>query len=303
MMGNTEDFRTYIGKLAPGHAAVDVDLSTQCTFRIGGKAKYAFYPSGGEELVRDVRACRAAGIRYCVIGNGSNTLFADEGFDGAMIFTQKMTRVEIESRKIRAGAGVPLMRLAIKAQRASLGGLAFAYGIPGSVGGAVYMNAGAYEQDIGSVIEHVLIYDAESDETRILTAEECDFSYRHSVFQTRDFIVLGVSFSLTPQETGKIKAEMNDYMKRRREKQPLEYPSAGSVFKRYEGKFIAKMIDEAGLKGTRIGGAEISCKHAGFIVNRGGATAADVLALVELIRTTLREKEGVDPECEIRYIK
>lgn len=303
MMGNTEDFRAYIGKLAPGHASVDVDLSTQCTFRIGGKAKYAFYPSGGEELVRDVRACRAAGIRYCVIGNGSNTLFADEGFDGAMIFTQKMTRVEIESRKIRAGAGVPLMRLAIKAQRASLGGLAFAYGIPGSVGGAVYMNAGAYEQDIGSVIEHVLIYDAESDETRILTAEECDFSYRHSVFQTRDFIVLGVSFSLIPQETEKIKAEMNDYMKRRREKQPLEYPSAGSVFKRYEGKFIAKMIDEAGLKGTRIGGAEISCKHAGFIVNRGGATAADVLALVELIRTTLREKEGVDPECEIRYIK
>ena len=293
----------YLSTLGKDRYEEHACLAQHCTFRIGGTARFLLLPRTAEELIGDIEACRKSGTRYTVIGNGSNLLFSDDGFDGAVIVTAGLDGIRQDKNEITADAGASLTRLAAAAQSASLGGLAFAYGIPGTVGGAVFMNAGAYGGEVSSVLRCVTAYDAEHEKILTVPASDCAFGYRHSLFQEQPLIVLSATFSLTFEDPDAIRAEMDEYMTRRREKQPLEFPSAGSVFKRCEGRFTGQMIEQAGLKGTRIGGAEVSEKHAGFIINRGGATARDVLDLIALIQKTLLEKEGIAPECEIRVIE
>ena len=290
-------------RICPAGWKKDISLAECTTFRIGGPAKYGVYPQTAKQLCAAAELCRSSKMRYYVVGNGSNLLFSDRGFDGAVIFTGALKQLSAESDRLIADCGVPLTQAAVAAQRAQLGGMEFAYGIPGSVGGAVFMNAGAYDGEMKDIVESVLFYDAVSQKTVLYQRETCGFDYRQSVFQEKEGVILQTSLKLKKGEKAVIRSRMEELMLRRRTKQPLEYPSAGSVFKRYPGFYTAKLIDEAGLKGLTVGGAQVSEKHAGFIVNRGGATAADVLTLIEAIQKKIRGIHGIEIACEIRYVE
>ena len=280
----------------------DSPLSRWCTFRIGGPAKIALWPLDAGALTELLSAAAAGGTRYTVCGCGSNILFSDEGFDGAVIFTTRLKDVAVTGNTVSAGCGAPLTSIAIEARKAGLSGLEFAYGIPGSLGGAVYMNAGAYGGEMKDVVAESEYYDPESGKTGTLRGGEHRFGYRESVYMGSGLAILGAVLSLAPGDPDEIQRKMEANMTARREKQPLEYPSAGSAFKRAPGHYTAAMIDEAGLKGFSVGGAQVSEKHAGFIINRGGATAGDVKKLIETIRTEISRRFGVDIEPEIRYV-
>ena len=279
-------------------------LSSKTSFRIGGKADLAVFPRDSGELQRILSELYELKIPYIVVGNGSNILFEDEGYRGCVIFTEKMNGVAVDGNRIVAGAGASFTALAVNAKNASLTGLEFAYGIPGSVGGAVVMNAGAYGGEVAQVLESCTLYDAEKREILTLKREEMGLSYRHSIFsENKNYICLSASFVLNNGNKGEIDAVMRDLMQRRITKQPLEYPSAGSVFKRpAPDLFVGKMIEDSGLKGYTVGGAQVSEKHAGFIINIGGATACDVLDLIEHIKGVIRGNYGVELECEIRRV-
>lgn len=278
-------------------------LAPHSTFRIGGEARLAAMPDTTEQIIDAVSAAKEAGLDFTVIGNGSNVLFSDKGFDGLVIFTRNADSVVIKGNRVIADAGAPFTKLAVTVKNAGLTGLEFAYGIPGSVGGAVYMNAGAYNGEASQVVASSMAYDDLTGEVRIISREEHNFGYRTSVYsQNRDRLtVLSAEFELKEGDSAAIWETMQDLMRRRREKQPLEYPNAGSVFKRPQGYFVGKLITDAGLKGYTIGGAQVSEKHAGFIVNIGGATAEDVLRLVEHIQKTVQSQFGVMLECEINF--
>lgn len=274
-------------------------LSSKTSFKIGGKAELAVFPKNERELAFIIDAID---MPYIVIGNGSNVLFEDNGYRGCVIFTEKMNSVTVDGTRITAGAGMSFTALATAAKNASLTGLEFAYGIPGSVGGAVVMNAGAYGGEVVQVLESCTVYDAEKGEVRIFSKDEMELSYRHSVLsENKKYICISATFALKEGKKDEIDAVMRDLMQRRISKQPLEYPSAGSVFKRpAPDLFVGKMIEDSGLKGYTVGGAQVSEKHAGFIINVGGATARDVLDLVKHIQGVIRENYGVELECEIR---
>lgn len=280
----------------------DFPMKRITSFRIGGCADLCVYPANGEAFAYALAACKTHDVGYTVIGNGSNTLASDKGFRGAVLVTTDMRKVEICGDRLKGGCGVLLGSVGTNASSAGLSGVEFANGIPGTLGGAVYMNAGAYGGQMSDVIESTECYDLDNDKVFTLTNAEQNFGYRHSVFMEKNYIVLSATLKLSHGEPAAIKAQMNDYLQRRREKQPLNYPSAGSVFKRPEGNFAGKLIEEAGLKGTRIGGAMVSDKHAGFIVNTGDATAEDVLRLIELVREKVYQAFGVLLECEIRFV-
>ncbi len=280
----------------------EVTLAKHTTFHIGGAADLGIFPGDSAECIRAITLCGEHHIPYTLLGCGSNTLASDEGYRGAVLFTTSMATLTVSGTHIYAGAGVPLTRCACAARDAGLFGLAFAYGIPGSVGGAVYMNAGAYEGEMRQVVESVTVYDPQDGEIHTLSASDCGFDYRTSCFQHEGQVILSVALSLSPGDKETIRLEMEDYMSRRRARQPLEYPSAGSVFKRYPGYFTAKLIDEAGLKGYQIGGARVSEKHAGFIINCGGATAADVRALILQIQEEIFRLHGIHIEPEIKEL-
>ena len=278
-------------------------LSRHSSFEIGGPAAVAAFPASADDIKLCIKAAKDCGVRYKLIGNGSNVLFSDNGFDGAIIFTSNAKNIEIKGNTIKAECGASFTYLASVAAKNSLSGLEFAYGIPGTVGGAVYMNAGAYGGEVSDVLCSSLCFDSGSGNERILDKSSHGFSYRTSVYERdQSLIVLGATFELKEKSSEEIKSVMDDFMSRRRDKQPLEFPSAGSTFKRPEGYFAGKLIEDAGLKGYRIGGAEVSEKHAGFVINRGGATAEDVLSLVRYIKATVAEKFGVSLECEIKYV-
>lgn len=283
-----------------------VPLASHTSFRIGGNADIGVFPDNKEEFAAAVRLLRSAGIPYFILGNGSNTVFADEGFRGAVIFTRNMKNVTVdrENRIVCAECGASLTLTAAEAKDAGLAGLEFSYGIPGSCGGAVTMNAGAYGGQIADVARDVELYDTSSDRFFTLSRDEMDFSYRHSIVKDHpEYAVISVTFRLSDGDKEEISGKMRELMERRREKQPLEYPSAGSVFKRpAPDLFVGKMVEESGLKGTSVGGAQVSQKHAGFIVNAGGATARDVKELVELVKTKIRENYGAELECEILFV-
>ena len=281
----------------------NLKLSRCSSFKIGGECGLAVYPHNADEVMTAVASLKNAGVRFGVIGNASNILFSDKGYDGVLIFTGAMRSVRVLGDSIIAQSGVSLCSLARLAAKHFLSGFEFAYGIPGTLGGAVYMNAGAYGGDMAQVVDYSLCLDTNSGKLLTLNRKEHVYSYRSSVFSNiGGLIILETGLKLRRAEgDAQIMALMSEYMRLRREKQPLEYPSAGSVFKRPEGAFAGKLIEDCGLKGFSIGGAAISVKHAGFIVNTGGATAHDVMSLIEYTKKTVYEKFGIMLECEIKY--
>ncbi|MBQ7160506.1 MAG: UDP-N-acetylmuramate dehydrogenase [Clostridia bacterium] len=282
----------------------DAPLAPYSSFKIGGPASFVVFPETVKALTEVLEALSELPVRTLVFGNASNVLFCDDGIDGVVIFTQKMRGLSLlDDGRIFAEAGVGLTSLSQFAQKCGFCGLEFACGIPGNVGGGVFMNAGAYEHSLSEVISAVDYWDADNKRTVSADISELTFGYRTSCFQDGGRIILGAYFKLEKAaDPEKVKALMNDHLRTRNEKQPLEYPSAGSVFKRYPGYYTSKLIDEAGLKGASVGGAQVSEKHAGFIVNRGGATALDVMMLIKLIQDKIYLLHGIHIECEVRYI-
>ena len=278
-------------------------LSRHTTFQIGGPAAVFCRPETPAQLLRTLELCREHGVRSYLLGNGSNTLFSDAGFDGAVVCTVEMKRpVIVSGNVLRAAAGAPLGAVCRKAQQAGLAGLAFAFGIPGTVGGAVYMNAGAYGGELKQVLRRVTFLDR-ALRLDSLPVQELALGYRTSRFETEGGVILEAEFSLTPGDPAAIEAEMQELMARRREKQPLELPSAGSTFKRPQGAFAGALIEQSGLRGFAVGGAAVSTKHCGFVVNTGGATCADVVALTEEVARIVYEKTGYRLEREIRVVQ
>ncbi len=278
-------------------------LSRHTTFQIGGPAAVFCRPETPAQLLRMLELCREHGVRSYLLGNGSNTLFSDAGFDGAVVCTVEMKRpVTVSGNVLRAAAGAPLGAVCRKAQQAGLAGLAFAFGIPGTVGGAVYMNAGAYGGELKQVLRRVTFLDR-ALRLDSLPVQELALGYRTSRFETEGGVILEAEFSLAPGDPAAIEAEMQELMARRREKQPLELPSAGSTFKRPQGAFAGALIEQAGLRGFAVGGAAVSTKHCGFVVNTGGATCADVVALTEEVARIVYEKTGYRLEREIRVVQ
>ena len=289
------------GEIAPGDLTVErALLSTLTGFRTGGPAAVV-YPATEEALLKLMGALRRETMPYFILGNGTNVLAKDEGYDGAVVCLTKLTDVRVTGETLFAACGAGLTRVSSFAEQNGLTGLEFAYGIPGSVGGAVFMNAGAYDGECSQIVSCVRTVTPEGT-FREFTREEMAFGHRESVFQHNGCVILSAVFSLQRGDRAQIRGKMEELMARRREKQPLDYPSCGSTFKHYEGRYTAKMIDEAGLKGTRVGGAMVSEKHAGFIINYDGATSADILSLIDVVKAAIREKEGVDIECEIRFL-
>ena len=277
-------------------------MSRHTTFRTGGPARRFARPGSTEELAALLDAAEQARWPVLVLGNGSNILAADRGIDALVIHTGRLDGVSrTGERTLRAEAGISLARLAVFAQREALSGLEFAHGIPGSLGGAVCMNAGAYGGEMRQVVTAVTAWLPGQGVAR-LEGDELEFGYRHSLFSRRAGAVLASEFLLEPGDGGAIRERMDELNRRRREKQPLEYPSAGSTFKRPEGHFAGALIERCGLKGTRIGGAMVSEKHAGFIVNAGGATSGDVLELIAHVRRTVKEQTGVELESEVKIV-
>lgn len=281
----------------------DVPMSRHTSFRIGGPARRMAFPQNGEQLVLLHSFAEECGARPLVIGNGTNLLAADEGLDRLVIDTSaKLAGVRLEEETaLRAEAGIPLARLADFALRSGLTGLEFAHGIPGTLGGAVFMNAGAYGGEMKRVVtEATALY---PDGIRTLSGDELDFSYRHSAFSNGEGIVLSALLRLQKGEPGEIRARMDDLMARRKASQPLDYPSAGSTFKRPTGYYAGTLIDQCGLKGTRVGGAQVSEKHAGFVINLGGATCQDVLELIRLVSDAVYREKGVRLEPEVKIVR
>lgn len=295
-------FEREIRECLGNRVLVGEPMSRHTTFRIGGPAAWYCMPQTIEEIAQVTALCRREKLPFHVMGNGSNLLFRDSGYDGVVIdMTKGFRRMSVCGTRLMAEAGVLLGTLARGALEAGLTGLEFAAGIPGSVGGALAMNAGAYGGEMKQVVESARVLTGEG-EIRVLTKEEMDLSYRHSAIRTEGWTVLNAVFCLERGEESAIRDRMEELAARRREKQPLEYPSAGSTFKRPEGDFAARLIDGAGLKGLTVGGAQVSEKHAGFVINRGGATADDVLTLCEEIRRRVRERSGIELELEVEVI-
>ncbi len=277
-------------------------MSKHTSFRIGGPAEVFAMPKNEDELKSLILMTNELEIPTFLLGNGSNLLVSDDGIDGVVVDLSGLCGIEIDGTTISAGAGVLLSKLASEALRANLSGLEFAHGIPGSVGGAVCMNAGAYGGQMSDVVVSTRVLDR-NGVIREIPLSEHNYGYRKSIFLSDSgLIVLSTKLALKPEDHDKIESMMTELSLKRRSKQPLEYPSAGSVFKRPEGYFAGALIEDAGLKGRSVGGAEVSEKHAGFIINRGGATAKDVVALIEVIQKEVYEKYGVVLECEIRRV-
>lgn len=296
----------------------DEPMKKHTTFRIGGSADYYAEPDMSQ-ISKLIEIAKACDMSVAVIGNGSNLLVGDKGIRGLVIGIGKgLSAIEVteavaqqstaqdftaqgNGRIITAGAGAILAAVAAKAAEASLSGLEFASGIPGSVGGAVVMNAGAYGGEIKDVLIDATVLTAEG-ELKTVTRDELDLSYRHSIVPEKGYIVLSARFRLTPKPKDEIKSYMAELRAKRVEKQPLEYPSAGSTFKRPEGYFAGKLIMDAGLRGYSVGDAQVSGKHCGFVVNKGEATAADVLTLIKDVQETVLKQFGVKLEPEVKMI-
>ena len=283
-------------------------LSKHSSFKTGGQTKIALFPKNADELSRALTYAKGSGKKYRIVGNCSNLIFDDKGFDGIIIFTKGVSDAlyirKRDSVLIKTECGRSLTELASEAgKKHSLTGLEFAYGIPGTVGGAVYMNAGAYGGQMSDVVVETEYFDTESGELKKLSTKDHNFDYRHSVFAEHPkYVILSTTLELKVGNAEEIFSAMSKNMSSRREKQPLEYPNAGSTFKRPEGYFAGKLIEDCGLKGYTIGGAQISKKHAGFIINIGNATSDDILKLIEFTQESVLNAFNVKLEPEIIYI-
>ena len=277
-------------------------MKNHTSFKIGGQAEVFLEVNTSEELLKVADYCKKEGVNFFVIGNGSNLLVSDEGVEGVIIhLSGKLAGARVEGDIVRAGAGLSLAALAAFTVEEELSGLEFAAGIPGSVGGAIYMNAGAYGGEMKDVVTGV--YMVVDGELKHFSVAEMDFSYRHSkVSGLKNAVVVAAEFKLEKGKKEDIQAKIDELNARRREKQPLEYPSAGSTFKRPETGYASQLIEEAGLKGTRIGGAEVSKKHSGFIINVDNATAKDVKELIACVQKVVDEKSGVKLYPEVKML-
>ena len=285
-------------------------LAAHCTFKIGGPAQLFVMPENEQQLCSAVALCKEQAVRYYLLGNGSNILFADEGFRGAVIDVSAEAAgmglsiyQNADGDYISAPAGLKLSELCKFALQHGYTGLEFAYGIPGTVGGGVCMNAGAYGGEMKQVLRSAAVLFPEEG-IRTLSCEELNLSYRHSLLTEHpEAVVLYAEFELTPGDPEAIRAAMRELMAKRKASQPLEWPSAGSTFKRPEGHFAGTLIDQCGLKGLTVGGAQVSEKHAGFLINRGGATFADMAELIRQVQQRVLEETGVTLEPEVKIVK
>lgn len=277
-------------------------LSNHTTFKIGGPCPLYVLPENREQLSVLLNALRKMHQEFLVIGNGSNLLVSDQGTQMVVIrLSGEFAQIQPVENKLIAGGGAQLAALCKKAAELSLTGLEFAYGIPGSIGGAVYMNAGAYGGEMKDVLEYVQVMDLRGN-IRELTLEDLQMGYRTSALQHQTGVLIQAVFCLSPGNREEIQAKMEDILGRRKEKQPLEYPSAGSTFKRPQGAYAAALIEECGLKGQRVGGAMVSPKHSGFLINYDHATCKDVEELIALVQKTVRIQTGFSLECEVKKI-
>ena len=280
----------------------DEPMSRHTTFRTGGPADIYIEPSGVEELKQVLDICREENVAYTIIGNGSNLLVGDGGYRGVLIsFGKPFAQVTIEGAQVRTGAGALLSAVAKQVLNASLTGFEFAAGIPGTIGGAVVMNAGAYGGELCQVLREATVLTPEG-EVKTLPAEELELGYRTSCIQKNGYIVLEAVLQLQPGNADDIRAVMDALASKRRDMQPVEYPSAGSTFKRPEGHFAGRLIQDAGLRGFRVGGAQVSEKHCGFVINRDHATSADILSLCRQVQEKVKAQFGVELELEVKLL-
>ena len=299
---NQEIIKCFNDLLGEEKVRISEPMNRHTTFRIGGPADYFLLPSTAEEVKKILEICKEKELPYFILGNGSNLLVSDEGYCGVIIqLYRNYGGITVEGTNIRAGAGTLLSQIASAAKNASLTGFEFAGGIPGTLGGAVVMNAGAYGGEMKDVLKEVTVM-TEQGEIMTIPAEKLEMGYRTSLVKKAGYLVLEAVISLKAGDVEEIKAIMKDLTEKRVSKQPLEYPSAGSTFKRPEGYFAGKLIMDAGLRGYQVGGAQVSEKHCGFVINKGNATAADVCGLMKDVQEKVQEQFGVTLEPEVKFL-
>jgi UDP-N-acetylmuramate dehydrogenase len=291
-------FITMIGK---ENVLLKEPMCSHTSFKVGGPADILVTPESYEDVQNIIKYCINYNIPYIIIGNGSNLLVKDGGIRGVVVKLTKLNKIEIEGEKLIAQSGVLVSDVSQAALNATLTGFEFACGIPGCVGGAVAMNAGAYISDVSNVIQSAVVIDKEGN-LKNLSKDELELGYRNSAVLKYGYTVVEATFKLVTGDYDTIKNKIEDLQKRRKEKQPLEYPSAGSTFKRPEGYFAGKLIEDCNLKGSKVGDAEVSVKHSGFIINKGNATAKEILSLISLVQKTVYEEFGVELHPEVRII-
>ncbi len=300
-MDQFEQLKQQLTLVCPSMTVLENPLMSQyTTFRVGGPVPLMALPADSQQAAAAVRAAAELGIRPFFLGNGSNLLVPDRGAQVFVINTsEQLTKASVEGEILTADSGCLLRRLAGLAQKNSLTGMEFAHGIPGSLGGAVTMNAGAYGGEMRQIVRSVTVLDPQGS---LCTVEHPEFSYRHSAFSDGSRLILSAELQLSQGDPVQIQGEMDRLMEQRKSKQPLEWPSAGSTFKRPKDGYAAALIDRCGLKGTAVGGAQVSEKHAGFVINRGGATCQDILDLMALVRSRVLESTGIALEPEVRLL-
>lgn len=297
-----KDLKKYIKEKGIGKLLENVSLKEYTTYKVGGNARFMIFPKNVSKLISLLKYLRKEQIPYMVLGFGSNVLFSDNPYEGVIIKLDELNEIEFEGTKVKAGSGVSLMRLAAMATRRGLSGLEFATGIPGSVGGAIYMNAGAYKSDMGYIVKEVKVL---TKDLKVITMvnQEMDFHYRSSFLQkNKDYICLEATIKLKKGNKEEMEELIKERKKRRVESQPLEFPSAGSVFRNPEGNFAGQLIEELGFKGLIKGGAQISPKHANFIVNIKDAEAKDIKELIDFIKESVYEKYHIRLHVEQEFI-
>lgn len=280
---------------------INEPMKRHTTFRAGGNADWFVVPESAEELAAVLNLCRQTGAEWYLLGNGSNLLVSDRGFHGVIIGMERFSNIEISGNILRAGAGVLLSRAANEAYKAGLTGFEFAAGIPGTLGGAVVMNAGAYGSEMKNVLAEAKVLDQDGA-LQTLSKEDLKLGYRTSCIPAKGYTVLEAVLELSPGKPEEIRKRMDELAAKRKEKQPLEFASAGSTFKRPEGYFAGKLIEDAGLKGYTVGGAQVSEKHAGFVINRGDATAEDIYRLCCDVKDRVKARTGVSLEMEVKLL-
>lgn len=301
-MNNNKIENKFCTCLGSDNVKLQEPMSKHTTFRIGGPADFYLCPHSTKEVQQAVQICKEENLPYFILGNGSNLLVSDKGYRGVIIQLWKnFSDISVKGCCITAKAGALLSKVAAEALEAGLTGMEFASGIPGTIGGAVFMNAGAYGGEMKDIIKEVKVLD-DRGEVRVLLNEEMKLGYRTSIVKEKGYTVLSAVLELKKGEPSVIRETMEDLKNRRTSKQPLDMPSAGSTFKRPEGYFAGKLIMDSGLRGFSVGGAQVSEKHCGFVVNKGGATAEDVTALIREVQRRVKEKFGVELETEVRFL-
>lgn len=280
---------------------IQAEMKNYTSFKVGGPADILVTPTNNEEVASVIKLCKHEGVPFYIIGNGSNIVVKDGGIRGVVVKLSKLDKITVSGTSLIAESGAALGKASYAARKASLTGLEFACGIPGSVGGAITMNAGAYDGEMSFIVESAIVLDNDGNLLKLNT-NELQLEYRNSVILKKSYVALEVTFALKQGDYEKINNRMEELTRRRKDKQPLEYPSAGSTFKRPTGYFAGKLIQDCELKGVRVGGAQVSTKHSGFIINEKDATARDVLDLIKLVQKTVKERFDVELSPEVRVI-